>query len=51
MENSGVCCNVCECRHYLTSDKCKLPKIEVTCEKTGGDVIANPHFCKSYQQK
>ncbi|MFI3238467.1 MAG: DUF1540 domain-containing protein [Lachnospiraceae bacterium] len=51
MENSGVCCSVCECKHYTGNDKCCLDKIQVTHEKTGADAVATPHFCKSYQCK
>ncbi len=51
MENTGVKCNVCECAHNTECNKCNLPTIEVTHEKTSADAIANPHFCKSFEQK
>lgn len=51
MTNQGVCCNVCECVHYSDSNKCKLEKVDITHQKTGDDVVATPHFCKSYEEK
>lgn len=51
MENTGVCCNVCECAHHCGSDQCDLTKIEVTNETTSQNAVAVPHFCKSYTQK
>lgn len=51
MENCGVMCNVCECMHHVSGDKCQLDKIEVTNEKTSAESIAIPHFCKSYEKK
>ncbi len=51
MENIGVNCNVSECMHYCCNDKCSLAKIQITHEKSSGDVVATPHFCKSYQCK
>lgn len=51
MENSGVKCNVCECVHNTECNKCNLPTIEVTNEKTGANAVAVPHFCKSYECK
>ena len=30
MENTGVRCDVCECRHNVGSNKCDLPEITVT---------------------
>ena len=33
MENTGVICDVCECRHNVESCKCSLPQIKVTEEK------------------
>lgn len=51
MENTGVSCNVNECVHNISTEKCDLVKIEVTHEKTSADAVATPHFCKSYQKK
>lgn len=51
MDNSGVACNVCECKHNEESCKCNLSKIQITHEKTGADAIATPHFCKSFEKK
>ena len=30
MENTGVTCDVCECRHNVQNCKCDLPQIKVT---------------------
>ena len=30
MENTGVVCDVCKCRHNVESCKCDLPQIKVT---------------------
>ena len=30
MENTGVTCDVCECRHNVEACKCDLPQIKVT---------------------
>ncbi len=30
MENTGVVCDVCECRYNLDRCKCTLPQIKVT---------------------
>ena len=51
MNNSGVSCNVCECVHNISENKCDLQQIQITHEKTGADVLAIPHFCKSYMKK
>ena len=51
MENTGVVCCVCQCKHNMTGNRCDLPQIQVTNEKTGATSMADPHFCKSYQAK
>ena len=52
MENTGVRCDVCECRHNVGSCKCDLPEITVTerctCSSPQVDI---PHYCKSYEKK
>ena len=52
MENTGVICDVCECRHNVESCKCSLPQIKVTehCSCTTQQV-GTPHFCQSYEEK
>ena len=52
MENTGVVCDVCACRHNLSDCKCDLPEIKVTehcsgCQQT----VENPHFCQSYEER
>ena len=46
MENTGVRCDVCECRHNVGSSKCDLPEITVTerctCSSQQVDI---PHYC------
>lgn len=50
--NCKVKCNVCECVHNACNENgCNLSCIEITHEKTGDDVVATPHFCKSYCKK
>lgn len=51
MNNPGVRCDVCECMHNVGSNACNLQTIDVTHEKTDAKAVANPHFCKSFQQK
>ena len=52
MENTGVRCDVCECRHNVGSSKCDLPEITVTerctCSSQQVDI---PHYCQSYEKK
>ena len=52
MENTGVTCDVCECRHNVGSSKCDLPEITVTercaCSSQQVDI---PHYCQSYEKK
>ncbi len=52
MENTGVRCDVCECRHNVESCKCDLPQITVTehctCSSQQVDI---PHYCQSYEKK
>ena len=52
MENTGVRCDVCECRHNVGSCKCDLPEITVTerctCSSPQVDI---PHYCQSYEKK
>ena len=52
MENTGVRCDVCECRHNVGSSKCDLPEITVTerctCSSQQLDI---PHYCQSYEKK
>ena len=52
MENTGVRCDVCECRHTVGSCKCDLPEITVTercaCSSQQVDI---PHYCQSYEKK
>ena len=50
MENIGVNCDVCECVHNCSTNKCNLAKIEVTKQSTE-KAMTTPHFCKSFQQK
>lgn len=52
MENTGVTCDVCECRHNVQNCKCDLPQIKVTehCSCTTQQV-ENPHFCQNYEKK
>ena len=50
--NTGVRCDVCECRHNVGSCKCDLPEITVTerctCSSQQVDI---PHYCQSYEKK
>ena len=52
MENTGVRCDVCECRHNVGSSKRDLPEITVTerctCSSQQVDI---PHYCQSYEKK
>lgn len=41
--NSGVCCNVCVCKHNVDGCKCSLNQIKVT----KGDGTSK-HYCGSY---
>ena len=52
MENTGVVCDVCKCRHNVESCKCDLPQIKVTehCSCTTQQ-IEIPHFCQNYEAK
>lgn len=52
MENTGVCCDVCECVHNCGCNKCGLAQITITehCAECDSPV-ENPHFCKDYQGK
>lgn len=49
--NSGVKCDVSECKYNVESSKCNLPTIEVTHMSTGANAVQTPHFCKSYTKK
>lgn len=53
MENQGVICDVCECRHNVASCKCDLSQIKVTehCNCTADQKMETPHFCQSFEQK
>lgn len=52
MENTGVRCDVCECRHNVGSCKCDLPEITVTerctCSSQQVDI---PHYRQSHEKK
>lgn len=50
MENTGVSCDVCACRHNMAGCKCDLPEIKVT-EHCTCSTQEIPHFCKSYEEK
>ena len=50
MENTGVSCDVCACRHNMAGCKCDLPEIRVT-EHCTCSTQEIPHFCKSYEEK
>ncbi len=50
--NCKVKCNVCECVHNnCDANGCNLSLIEITHEQTTDDVVATPHFCKSFCKK
>lgn len=53
MENTGVTCDVCECRHNVDSCKCDLAQIKVTEQCTCGaqQQVETPHYCKNYEKK
>lgn len=51
MNNTGVNCNVCECKHNTECCKCSLPVIEVTHNAAQMQAVETPHFCKSYEKK
>lgn len=52
MDNCKVKCNVCECVHNdCGKNGCNLNSIEITHEKCCDDVVATPHFCKSFCKK
>ena len=46
MENTGVTCDVCECRHNVQNCKCDLPQIKVTehCSCPTQPVAPPPYF-------
>ena len=46
-KSCNVKCNVCD---LLNKDATEY-FIEITHEKTGDDVVATPHFCKSFCKK
>lgn len=50
MENVGVICDVCACRHNVAGRKCDLSEIKVT-EKTTTPTngVEVPHYCQSYE--
>ncbi len=50
MENNGVKCDVCECVHNCSCEKCDLGKIEIT-HNTTKNAVDTPHFCKSFEEK
>jgi hypothetical protein len=52
MENTGVSCDVCECRHNMGCNKCDLPQIKVT-EKCGcsAQAVETPHFCENFCER
>lgn len=52
MENMGVICDVCECRHNVGSCKCDLPQIKVTeCTTCSSQQVETPHYCQSFEKK
>lgn len=53
MENTGVICDVCACKHNVDCCKCDLPQIKVTeqCAPGTSQCIDTPHFCKNYEKK
>ena len=46
MENTGVTCDVCECRHNVQSCKCDLPQIKVTEHSVSYTHLTLPTSCK-----
>ena len=50
MENTGVRCDVCECRHNVGSSKCDLPEMTERCTCSSQQVDI-PHYCQSYEKK
>ncbi len=50
MMNSGVSCNVTQCEHYASGDRCQLDKIHVTNQTTGQKAMETPHFCKNFKE-
>lgn len=53
MENTGVTCDVCACRHNMNGCKCDLSQIKVTehCGCASNQSTEIPHFCQSYEKK
>ncbi len=52
MENMGVTCGVCECRHNVGCCKCDLPQIKVTeCTTCSSQQVETPHYCQSFEKK
>ena len=52
MENTGVTCDVCECRYNVEACKCDLPQIKVTEQCTcSSQQVDTPHYCQSYEKK
>ena len=52
MENTGVVCDVCKCRHNVESCKCDLPQIKVTEHCTcSSQQVDTPHYCQNYEEK
>lgn len=51
MENTGVSCDVFECKHNVAGCKCDLAEIKVTekctCSSQSVDI---PHYCQSYEK-
>jgi hypothetical protein len=53
MENTGVSCDVCECRHNVGCNKCDLPQIKVTekCGCNAAQAVETPHYCQNFDAK
>ncbi len=51
MMNTGVSCNVVQCEHYASGDRCQKEKIQVTNQTGGEKAMQTPHFCKDFCQK
>ena len=51
-KNTGVTCDVCECRHNVEACKCDLPQIKVTEHCTcSSQQVDTPHYCQNYEKK
>ena len=52
MENTGVTCDVCECRHNVEACKCDLPQIKVTEHCTcSSQQVDTPHYCQELREE